>query len=100
VPLDAQSQGLEPAQQEISIMGACGPAQHTTAIFDLGNQFPWAHHRAGQQIVVAAQVLGGAVDDQVHAELKRPLVDRCGKGAVHNQDQIAPPGDINCSRQV
>ncbi len=48
-----------------------------------------SHHHAGEQIVVAAQVLGGAVDDQVCAQGDRVLVDGRGEGIVDNHDRAS-----------
>ena len=47
-----------------------------------------ADHRAGDDVAVPVEVLGGTVDHQVDADLARPEVDRRGEGTVDHRDQI------------
>ena len=67
---------------------------------DLVDDFFLAQHATGQDIVVSGQVLGGAVGDQVDAELQGPLVEGRGKGGVDDGHDMVPPSDLVELHQV
>ena len=91
--LHAEREGLEPADEEIGgewIYDRAGdPLQPPDGAHQLGR----AQHRPGQEVVVAAQVLGGRVHDHVHSPLERPLVVRGREGGVDDRLHAVPPAD-------
>jgi len=60
-------------------------AEHAAQVLDRLHQPAPPQHRAGEEVVVAAQVFGGRVHDEVHALRERPLVDGRGEGGVDDQ---------------
>src|SRR5262245_38424789 len=57
-------------------------AQHCLHVADGGDQAARTHYRPGHKIVMTAQVFGGAVEDQIDAEIQGTLVIGRGKGTV------------------
>ena len=57
-------------------------------------------HRAAQQVAVAADVLGQAVDHHVHAQIQRIGVVGGGKGIVHKNLRAVAVGDLRHLRQI
>src|SRR5439155_11301198 len=47
-------------------------------------------HGAGKQVVVATQILGGGMHDEVHAPLERTHVVRGGEGGVDDRLHTVP----------
>ena len=71
----AERQGLDAPDEEVRRERVGDRAGHGVEVPDRPHQVPAAQDRSGHQVVVAAEVLGGGVDDQIDAELDRPLVD-------------------------
>ena len=65
-----------------------------------GGQVKTTCHRAPHEIVVAAQVFGQAVEDQVDPEVQRALVVRCRKGGVDHRQQLVAPRDRHQPFQI
>ena len=52
-----------------------------------------SHHRAGDHVAMAIQVLGRAVQDQIEPMSQRPEGERRREGVVDDRDQVALPGE-------
>ena len=76
------------------------PTHHASRILDLSKNPLWPNHHTGKQVIVACQVFGCAVHNEVNADVKRTQVDRCGKGAVHDRDKLSLCGEFDHSSQV
>jgi hypothetical protein len=76
------------------------PAQDAAQIADRGDERGAPGDRSGEQIVVAAEVLGGGVDDQIDAEGERALVDRRGEGRVDDRLDAMAPADVGDALEV
>ncbi len=59
-----------------------------------------AQRDAGQQIVVAAEIFRGRVDDDVHAQFQRTDVEGRGQRRVNHREQLVPLGDFHDGREV
>src|SRR3546814_4453490 len=59
-----------------------------------------ATHGAGRDVVMAAQVLGGAMDDDVYAQGMRLLIQGRGKSVVGDGDDAFGPGQLGNRLQV
>ena len=60
---------------------------------EVADQFGRACDHAGHRVAVAAQILGGRVDDEVGAVLQRPLKDRARPAIVDDRHRTFAPGD-------
>ena len=58
------------------------------------DQFVGAEHRAGEQIVVPAEIFGRRVQHEIDAELQRPLVERRRESRVDQGLDPVPPADV------
>ena len=76
---DAQRQRLDAADQQVGGERIGDRAGDALQIADGADQVGAAEDGAGEQVVVAAEVLGGGVDDEIDAELDRTLVDRASR---------------------
>lgn len=64
-----------------------GTAGKSREARDLLNECAAPNEGTGKDIVVSCKVLRGAVQHKVGAELKGPLVDGRGEGAVHAKNR-------------
>ncbi len=83
----AQVQGLEAAQHQGGVVGALAGAQQVVQRRDLLGELRLVrrgHHGSADDIAVAVQILGGAVDDEIGTELKGLLLERAEEGVVHH----------------
>ncbi len=67
--LDAEREGLEPAVQQVGAVAVEHPAEHPAEVPDRADQPGVAGHGPGQQVVVAAEVLGAGVQSTRSAPL-------------------------------
>ncbi len=84
LPADANLQRLQPAQHEPGGVGRgdrAGPAAERLDALVL--VFRGEHEHSRQRVVVAAEVLRRAVQDDVGAVLERPEEHRGGRGRIH-----------------
>src|SRR5690606_32265855 len=92
VPLHAQGEGLEAAQGEVRVVRAGdradGVLQEGEALVD-GRVA--GDHGAADDVGVTADVLGGAVHDDVGAEVERALEGGREEGVVDREQHAASP---------
>ena len=91
--LHAQGQGLEAADQQVGGVRIGVGADDVAELLDRLHHRPLAADAAGHQVVVPPQVLGGAVEHEIGAELDGTLVHRRGEGAVDEQAQPVLSGE-------
>ena len=65
-----------------------------TKLFVLSDEY------ASAEVVMAAQVLGGAIDDDIGAELERPLQDRTEKGVVYGKEDFVLLAELSQGSKV
>mmetsp|Transcript_29096 Transcript_29096/g.82008 ORF Transcript_29096/g.82008 Transcript_29096/m.82008 type:complete len:358 (+) Transcript_29096:482-1555(+) len=101
VPLYPQVKGLEAAQHEPGGVGVHGAAEDVVHGTHGIHGLLLAGNAAGEDVIVAGQVLGGGVEDEVGAKVKHPLVNGGGKGAVNAHEgtllvaHLADGGDVH-----
>ena len=61
---------------------------------------PIGDDHAADELIVPAQVLCGAVYDQIGAELERTEEDRRGEGGIHAKDQVMLLGNLGHDRDI
>mmetsp|Transcript_25356 Transcript_25356/g.74448 ORF Transcript_25356/g.74448 Transcript_25356/m.74448 type:complete len:281 (-) Transcript_25356:557-1399(-) len=83
---DAQVQRLEAPEHEVGGVGVKDAAEHAPEVPDLLYMLLAAGEDTRNHVVVAPEVLCGGVDHDVRAQVERPLVVRCAKGAVDAHD--------------
>src|SRR6266436_2809831 len=98
--LHAQREGLEPAHEQVGREGIEHRAGDALQPPDRADQLGRSEHRAGEQVVVAAQVLGGGVHHHVDAPLERALVVRRREGGVDDGLHAMAPADSGESLEV
>ncbi len=98
--LDAKRQRLEAAHQQISIVRVEHPAQHPQLLAEQSNQLLVPGHHPGQQIVVAAKILGSRVQNQVNPKLQRPQIERRRKRRIHQRLHIVALRNLGHPPQV
>ena len=67
---------------------------------DLVDELPAAQYRAGENIVVAGEILGAALQHQIDPEFERPLVDGRAEGAVDEGKDLMLSGDFDKLDQI
>ena len=86
VGLHAQAQGLQALEKHPGIERAhAGPGGTQKAEHALTHRHGIADHRPADTAALAVDVLGGRMDDDVGAEIQRPLQGRGAEGIVHHQ---------------
>src|SRR6056297_987182 len=93
MPLHANVEGFHTAVQHGTSVGVEGSPevdQFTGAFF---YQFTATDYSPCQYVRVAVQVLGTAVQGQIKAGLRRPVVNGAGEGVVDHADQIVIAGE-------
>ena len=95
LPPHPQLQRLQPAQQEPGrIGGGDDPGAAAEAAQLLGCGVVAADHSAEQRVVVAGEVLRGAVQDEVGTVLQGPQVDGRGRGRVDDDGRGVGGGSL------
>mmetsp|Transcript_2765 Transcript_2765/g.11277 ORF Transcript_2765/g.11277 Transcript_2765/m.11277 type:complete len:425 (+) Transcript_2765:227-1501(+) len=82
VPLDPELKRLDAAHDHVRCVGIDDAAEDVVKLANLRHRLLVADDRAGQNVVVPAEVLGSGVDDEVGAVLERLEVDGRGEGSV------------------
>ena len=101
VPLHPQLERLEAAQQQVDVVRRVDRAHDAAELADRLQLLLAADDHAGQQVVVAGQVLGGRVQHVVDAGLDRPHVVRRGQRGVDQRlDAVPLPIAANRSRST
>jgi len=95
MPGHAQRKGADAAKQQPGVEWAERPAGEHGDFPDPVQELRRAGQRPGGHVGVAVQVLGGAVPDQIDAEVDRPLIERCREGVV-SQGQHAVRAGHGC----
>ena len=83
--LHAERQGLQAPDEEERAERIEHSPENAAQVLDRLDQPGAAADGAGEQVVVAAQVLGAGMDHQIGAQRDRALVHRGGEGAVDDQ---------------
>ena len=91
---DPQGEGLHAAQQQVAAVRIDGSAHGFMQVADFVHKFRAAEDGACEDVVMAGEVFGAALQDQVDAELQRPLVEGRRKGAVDKGQDIVTFGDF------
>src|SRR5262245_35933165 len=76
---DTQRQRLQTPDQQIRREGTDDRAEHAVILARRRDQVIGADESAGHEIVVAPEILGGAVQHEVDAVVERPHVERRGQ---------------------
>ena len=102
MPLHAERQGAQAAQREKAAEriehAAGGVLQEAQPVDEIGVV---AHDRgAADDVGMAADVFGHRMDDDVEAELQRPLHRGRSEGIVGDRDQAALSADLGDRREV
>ena len=95
VPGHPQGQGLQPPEDQPGVEGgqAVAPGLHLPT--EVGGQLGGLDHGdAGDDVVVAAQILGAAVDHDVGPQGEGPLEIGGQEGVVYHQEGAAAVGDL------
>src|SRR5215813_14724077 len=89
---DAQTQSPQPAQQQPSVERTERGARNQGEPPDEFNEFIRSDKRSRRHVVMAADILGRAVNDGVNAEVERALVDRRRERVVADSGDAATSG--------
>ena len=98
--LHAHAQSAQAAFQQIGILRVRHATEDSARLAKGRDALATAADHTRQQVVVAGEILGGAVNDEIDPPFQRPLVDRGGEGAVDQGADAVPPGDIDDALQV
>mmetsp|Transcript_32882 Transcript_32882/g.81730 ORF Transcript_32882/g.81730 Transcript_32882/m.81730 type:complete len:332 (+) Transcript_32882:622-1617(+) len=90
---NAQVERLQPSEEQEARMRVEHAAQHPVQVPHFLHQLLFPGHHASDHVVVASEVLGGGVDDDVGPQVERPLVDGRREGAVDAQDRAVLAAD-------
>ena len=100
VPGHAQRQSAQTAQQQPGIEGSEHGAGEQGDVPDPVQELGRAGHHSGGDVGVAVEVLGGAVPDQVDAEVGRSLVQRSREGVVREGQHVMRAGQVGDGAKV
>src|SRR2546425_10241958 len=89
LPLYPDGERLHTAQEEPGSVRIHGSAQRSAGFMNLLDQIPPSGDYAADQIGMPAKILGAGVHHQINAKLQRTLINRSGKCAVNQGDEIA-----------
>ena len=74
MPRHADVEGLDAAQQQPCGMGIDDAAEHAEGLADGVDEFTGARHGSGEQVVMSAEVLRGAMQYEVGAVVERAMI--------------------------
>jgi hypothetical protein len=97
VRFHAYGERAHPTEEQEGRKGVEDPAERAAPVLDACDRLGRARHDAADQIAVAAEILGRAVQHEVHAELDRALQDRCGERAVDGDRDARAVRDVGRS---
>ncbi len=100
VPLHAQFERFQAALQQIDIVRRVDGAHDAAQLADRLQLFGAADHHAGQQVVVAAEVLRGRVQHVIDARGERPQVVRRGQRGIDQRFDAVPAADVGEAFQI
>ena len=100
VPLHAQREGLQPAQDQPALVGVRDAAHRSAELAHGGDLLGAADERPRHQVLVAVQVLGDRVQDHAHAVLRGALVEGGRERAVEQQVDPVLGRDLHQPRNV
>ena len=96
----AHGERLDAAQDEIGGVRIDDAAEHALRLAQRRGQVIGSDDGPGHDVIVAGQILGDAVDDEVDAVFQRAEVDRRGEGGVDDGLDVVSSGDVDEARQV
>ena len=97
----AQVERLGAAQEKVRRVRIEDGTEHSAEVAQAGDEGRLPRERAGEEVVVAAEVLRGRVEDEVHAELDGALVDgRRERGIDEDLHAGMPIADGDEARKV
>ena len=97
VPLHPQLERLQAAAQQVAILRAVDGAHDAAQLADRLQLFRRADDHAGQQVVVAGEVLGGRVQHVIDAGRDRPQVVGRGQRGVDQRFDAVLAADLRRS---
>jgi hypothetical protein len=103
VALHAAGERAQAAQHQPAVEGRGDGAQVVTHPVEARGQLGVAaaqHQGASLHVAMAAEILGGGMQHDVHAEVQRPLQSGRGEGAVHQQQGAVGMGCLGDAAQV
>lgn len=89
-----EGKGFESPQEQVTAVGVDEAAHGLVEVADGVDKLGSAEDGAGENVIVACEVLGGALDDEVHSELDGPLVYRGAEGTVDERQDFVFFGDF------
>ena len=95
-----QAEGFQSAFQQKAGERSRDGADHPLQFVQVIQQLVIAQRDAGQQIVMAAEIFCGRVDDDVHAQFQRPDIEGRGQRRVNHREQLVPLRDFHDGREV
>ena len=99
--IEADGEGPQAAQGQERLHHAGHRAVGDASAIEAGEQLrPLRHQGAEEQVGVAADELRGAVEDDVGAELERPLAQRRRERVVDDDERAARVGDLGGGADV
>src|SRR5499427_3928915 len=100
VSFDSQPQRPQPAQQQPAVERAEGGARDQGETPEAFDEVFRPDERSRRHVVMAADVLGRAVNDRVNAEFERPLIDGRRERVVADRDDASVFGQLDDEAQV
>ena len=85
---DPDSQGFKASFNQVTGHGIQAAPEIGRRRFNFSNQLFRGQGGTAANITVAADIFGPAVGNNIKAEIKGVLIDRCGKGIVNDSQDI------------
>src|SRR5437660_499149 len=89
LPLHPDCECLHAAQKKPGGMRIHGSTQRGTGFMNLLDQIPPSCDDAADQIGMSAKILSTGVHHQINPKFQWPLINRSGKRAINQGDEIA-----------
>ena len=94
VSLHPQGERLEAAAKQVGVVGGVHASHDPAKVSHRLHQFGRADHRAREQVVVAAEVLGGRVEHEIDTGRERLEVVGRAEGGVDERAHAAAAADV------
>ncbi len=91
---DAEGEGFQASQEQVAAVRVDSSAHRLVEVSYFFDEFLSAEDDSGEDVIVAGEVFGAALEDDVHSELNGALVKWGGEGAVDEREDVVAVGDF------
>ncbi len=100
VTRDPEGQRLQAARQQPGLEWMRDHAKDDERLPQRFDTITIADHQSGRHVAVSAEILGGAMHDEVDTVLKGPLINRRGERVIHARDDATIAGERGDSPEI